>query len=405
MAAGRLAEAARIWGDVLAISPEHAQAHFHLGQHAVYLKQFGKARSLLERAAQFAPDDPAIPHSLSFIFRVQGDKDAEMAALARALAIDAYFFPALLSKAMLLERTGQKKAAAQVYKDALTISPPDEQLTPAIRQSLQHGRELARENSAALDAHLDVRLASARTRHPGANLERLEECKSVLAGSRKVYTQQPSMLHFPRLPALQFYDNKDFPWIEKLESATDAMRQEFLRVFREDNGNFSPYVSHPAGTPLNQWAELNHSSRWSALYLWRDGNSVAENCARCPDTAAAVQAAPMLELPRLGPTALFSLLAPHTRIPAHTGSTNVRLVLHLPLIVPPGCGFRVGNETREWEEGKAWVFDDTIEHEAWNGSDKLRVILIMDIWNPHLTLAERDLVSELLTGLREFNGE
>jgi aspartyl/asparaginyl beta-hydroxylase (cupin superfamily) len=113
----------------------------------------------------------------------------------------------------------------------------------------------------------------------------------------------------------------------------------------------------------------------------------------------------MLELPGLGPTALFSLLAPHTRIPAHTGSTNVRLVLHLPLIVPPGCGFRVGNETREWEEGKAWVFDDTIEHEAWNGSDKLRVILIMDVWNPHLTLAERDLVSELLTGLREFNGE
>jgi aspartyl/asparaginyl beta-hydroxylase (cupin superfamily) len=57
----------------------------------------------------------------------------------------------------------------------------------------------------------------------------------------------------------------------------------------------------------------------------------------------------------------------------------------LPLIVPDGCAFRVGGETRAWEEGKAWAFDDTIDHEAWNRSDQLRAILIFDVWNPHLT--------------------
>jgi aspartyl/asparaginyl beta-hydroxylase (cupin superfamily) len=99
---------------------------------------------------------------------------------------------------------------------------------------------------------------------------------------------------------------------------------------------------------------------------------------------------------------MFSLLKPGTRIPPHTGVTNVRLVTHLPLIVPEGCGFRVGNDTRQWVPGHAWVFDDTIEHEAWNDSDKLRVVLIFDIWHPHLTPPERALITALTEGVNAF---
>jgi aspartyl/asparaginyl beta-hydroxylase (cupin superfamily) len=86
---------------------------------------------------------------------------------------------------------------------------------------------------------------------------------------------------------------------------------------------------------------------------------------------------------------MFSILEPHTRIPPHTGSSNVRATVHLPLVVPGGCGFRVGAETRIVEAGKAWAFDDTIEHEAWNDSAEPRAILILDTWNPFLTEAER----------------
>ena len=86
------------------------------------------------------------------------------------------------------------------------------------------------------------------------------------------------------------------------------------------------------------------------------------------------------------------MLKPHTRIPPHTGVTNTRAIVHLPLIVPPGCGFRVGGETREWQEGTAFAFDDTIEHEAWNDSDELRAVLIFDVWNPHMTAGDRELL-------------
>jgi aspartate beta-hydroxylase len=101
---------------------------------------------------------------------------------------------------------------------------------------------------------------------------------------------------------------------------------------------------------------------------------------------------------------MFSLLKPKTRIPPHNGVTNVRLVTHLALIIPEDCGFRVGNDTRQWVPGRAWVFDDTIEHEAWNESDKLRVVLIFDIWHPHLTPPERALITALTAGVNAFSG-
>jgi aspartyl/asparaginyl beta-hydroxylase (cupin superfamily) len=102
---------------------------------------------------------------------------------------------------------------------------------------------------------------------------------------------------------------------------------------------------------------------------------------------------------------VFSILEPRTRIPPHTGVNNARLICHLPLIVPPGCGFRVGAETRAWEPGKAFVFDDTIEHEAWNDSERMRVVLIFDIWHPDLTPPERAMITAMMAGMNAFVGE
>ena len=113
---------------------------------------------------------------------------------------------------------------------------------------------------------------------------------------------------------------------------------------------------------------------------------------------------PLADQPGFAPTAMFSALAPNTRIPAHTGSTNVRLLTHLPLILPGPARFRVGNETRPWKMGEAWVFDDTIEHEAWNDADELRVILIFDVWNPFVEEGERPLVNALLKARSDFFG-
>jgi aspartate beta-hydroxylase len=76
--------------------------------------------------------------------------------------------------------------------------------------------------------------------------------------------------------------------------------------------------------------------------------------------------------------------------------------VHLPLVVPGNCRFRVGSETRRWQEGKAWVFDDTIEHEAWNDSDVPRAVLIFDTWHPGLSTGERELLRTAVPAIQSF---
>jgi aspartyl/asparaginyl beta-hydroxylase (cupin superfamily) len=140
---------------------------------------------------------------------------------------------------------------------------------------------------------------------------------------------------------------------------------------------------------MRQWKALNNNLDWTAIHLLQNGRRVETNAKHCPKTLAAVARMDQPHVPGASPNAMFSLLAPRTRIPPHTGVANTRLVCHLPLIVPPNCGFRVGATTRDWSVGEAFVFDDTIEHEAWNDSDELRVVLIIDLWPPALGAADR----------------
>ena len=112
---------------------------------------------------------------------------------------------------------------------------------------------------------------------------------------------------------------------------------------------------------------------------------------------ALLEGLPQPDIPGASPNAMFSLLAPKTRIPPHVGISNTRLVCHLPLIVPEGCWFRVGAETRLWKTGEAFVFDDTMEHEAANPSDELRVVFICDVWHPDISPTERAAVAALIS--------
>ena len=235
-----------------------------------------------------------------------------------------------------------------------------------------------------------------------ATRDRFEEGLEIYAGLKPAPKQEPILLNYPRLPAIPFYDRALFPWLPELEAATDTIKTELEALLSADFDAFAPYIQYPKGAPVNQWGELNHSRKWTSLFLWRDGEKQQEVCGRCPQTTALLERLPMAEQDGFAPTAVFSALQPQTHIPPHTGSANVRLLTHLPLILPGPARFRVGNRTREWEMGRAWVFDDTIEHEAWNDADALRVILIFDVWNPYLAEGEKALITAMMKAQRQF---
>jgi aspartyl/asparaginyl beta-hydroxylase (cupin superfamily) len=200
-------------------------------------------------------------------------------------------------------------------------------------------------------------------------------------------------------------ERSQFDWVESLESKTETITAELRAALAQEQAEFKPYIAYEQGAPVNQWHELNHSTRWSSYFLWRDGAPQAEHLARCPQTARALANVDMADIGGLCPNAMFSALAPHTQIPPHHGETNARVIVHLPLVVPEHCRYRVGYEQRQWTVGEVLIFDDTIEHEARNDSDELRVVLIFDVWNPLLSSGERELVRMLSAATREFQSQ
>jgi aspartyl/asparaginyl beta-hydroxylase (cupin superfamily) len=349
-----------------------------------------------------APADPRVPMTRALIHRVRGEFAAAVGALDDALELDPYNFLALLSKGAILEQSGGPKAAAAVYKNAIKIAPAADELPPGLTAPLARARDVVARQEAALHAHLLKRVGEVRGRFPGERLGRFDEALEIFSGRSRPYVQEPLLLHYPRLPAIPFYDEDLFPWLAELEAATPVIQEELAGAMEKGSHAFAPYIAYPKGAPVNQWGELNHSRRWSSFFLWRDGRRQDEACALCPRTAALLESLPMARQPNFAPTAMFSALEAGTHIPPHTGSANTRLLVHLPLILPGPARFRVGAETREWEIGRAWVFDDTIEHEAWNDAEELRVILIFDIWNPLLSEAERELITAMMAAKNEF---
>ncbi|MFI4966641.1 MAG: aspartyl/asparaginyl beta-hydroxylase domain-containing protein [Caulobacterales bacterium] len=360
------------------------------------------ALGLLREAERAAPGDKALKMQRAMVLRTMGDLAGAVAALDEALSLDAYDYVARLSKAALVERISGERAAATDYRNALAIAPADDDLPTPLRAPTERGRQVVARTMAALEDHLKARTGAVKAEVSGAAQRRFDESVGILSGRGKVYTQEPLLLHYPRLPAIPFYDREQFPWFAELEAATDTIRAELDGALAAAKDDFAPYIAYPKGTPVNQWGELNHSKRWSSFFLWKDGARQDGACRLCPKTAALLDSLPLSDLPGYAPTAMFSALEANTHIPAHTGSTNVRLLCHLPLILPGPARFRVGGETRDWKMGEAWVFDDTIEHEAWNDADQLRVILIFDIWNPLLEPDERELVRALLSARQEF---
>jgi aspartate beta-hydroxylase len=360
------------------------------------------ALALVLEAERAAPTDIALKLQRAMVSRAMGDLTGSLAALDDALSLDPYDYMALLSKGAVVEKLDGERAAAAVYKNALKIAPPADQLPPPLVGPTERARRIVARTQDALEAHLRQRAGAVNARTSEEARRRFDESIGIFSGREKVYVQEPLLLHYPRLPAIPFYDRSLFPWFAELEAATDTIRSELEGALAASKDDFTPYIAYPKGAPVNQWGELNHSRRWSSFFLWKDGARQDGACDLCPKTAALLAGLPMAEQPDFAPTAMFSALEARTRIPPHTGSTNVRLLCHLPLILPGPAGFRVGGETRSWKMGEAWVFDDTIEHEAWNDADQLRVILIFDIWNPYLDEGEKELVTALLRARREF---
>ncbi len=358
------------------------------------------SRRIFEALAASGRGDASVHLGLAYACMALGDGTAAQVAIDAALALDPHDLRALVFKADQLQATGAAGAAAVFYRQAADCVPQGVQLPAELQSLWARATAMASQPQQRFEAQLRAHV----TQQCGEPLSaRFAMSLDILAGKKQIYSQQPRQYYFPGLPQVQYFERSDFPWLDDVEAATPRIREELLSVMAQPKA-FSPYVQSDHERPSKDRGGMLDNPDWSAFFLWKNGVPVEGNLARCPQTMAALAGAPLTRMSGRSPSVLFSLLRPGARIPAHHGIVNTRLIVHLPLIVPPGCEFRVGNETRPWVEGKAWVFDDTIEHEAWNPTDRTRVILLFEIWRPELTSAERAQICAMFDAIDRQRG-
>jgi hypothetical protein len=352
---------------------------------------FASAREMLEKALELDGTRPELWIKLSAMRKASGDLRGALAAVDRGLAVTPLDFSALLYRAVLLDALDDPTAGEE-FGNALAQAPPDSEVPEPMRPALAHGRKKWEAHQRALERHLIAALPDL----PASARAKAERFISNTSRRTRHFHQEPSNFHYPGLPEVEFHERGGFTGLDALEQATDEIRAEFDALVAAEAAEMVPYIQYPERVPLRQWRELNQNPKWTAIHLLQNGNRIDGNARHCPRTMEVIGGLSQPVVPGASPNAMFSLLAPRTRIPPHTGVANTRVVCHLPLIVPLDCGFRCGETTREWRVGEAFVFDDTIEHEAWNDSDELRVVLIVDLWAPALSPAEREAVASVI---------
>lgn len=350
-----------------------------------------EARARLEALQSAGWRHAYIDLGLAYTARDLQDWEAAVAAADAVLAAEPANAAALLIKADGQRVRGRHAEAVALYATALKL-PRLAEAAPVLVRDLDRAAVIVRDHAAAMARAVEARLTSAGIL-PEAP-PRFLQSLSILRGERRVYAQRPLQYYYPGLAAIEFFDPASFPWVADLESAADAIRDEALAVLA-DRSRLKPYVEKDHGPQVAE-VDIAGSSRWTAFFIYKSGELIEENAAMCPQTLAALSRVPLTGASGAMPSVLFSVLEPGAHIPPHHGMTNTRLIGHLPIVAPPGCSLRVGSETREWRYGKTLIFDDSIEHEAWNRGTETRVVLLFDVWRPELDAAERRAVSEYL---------
>ena len=380
---------------VLAIDNEEPTARNWLGADALARTDAATAAVHFEIACKREPRERSHWINLATAHRILDHAERERVALEEALAIDQTDLLALVRIAELHERLGEETPAAERWSAVLVLSLSINDPSSEFADILSHAKQYVGERQQKLAEAIERALADKLAEGSVRDRLRMRRAADAWLGKRPIFTNHCEGLHYPFLPADEFFGAEHFPWLGQLEAATATIVAELKTILADTATALTPYISLPPGVPASKWSGLDKSLDWGAFHLWKEGERFDEACARAPHTAALVESLPICHLPGRAPNVFFSILKAGSHIPAHTGVTNVRGVVHLPLIVPDGCEFRVGGETRSWLQGRAFAFDDTIEHEAWNRSERDRAILIIDVWNPYLSDHERAMIRSL----------
>lgn len=362
---------------VLRIDPTDAAVQLELAQVLCNLQQPADAAALLRQALRDRPEQPMGWLLLGEVLDLLGDTLA--ASKARFQAITR------------AQKSGQWTEISNTHPAIV------ERVTASIGKLRQERREHLMQS---FDEVRRAQGASTVSRVEQALLGYLGEIDATPPDAR----QRPKFLYIPGLPDRPYHDPLLQPWAPMLAAGWHDLRDEALSLLGDDQ-NFESFLGLKPGEVRPEYVGGSvPNPAWDALFFYRHGQRYDTNHARCLKTSSLIDSIPLCRVENQAPEVCFSVLRPGSTIMPHHGVTNSRLVMHLPLVVPPDCALNiVGAGEHRWREGELMMFDDTYQHEAWNRSGQPRVILLMDCWNPHLDTAERQAIRQLVEAIDRFD--
>jgi aspartate beta-hydroxylase len=363
---------------------------------ALQAGRHSEAVQLFRQAQPASPQNITLYIGLAYAFAGLGDMRQAEQAIDQALRLDPRNIRSLIFKGDRRAVAGETRKAASFYDAALRSASTVPQIPQDLTADLARIQSLTQSIMREYENEILQRLKDQGFSRPERS-PRFQRSLDILVGKSNIYAQEPTAYYYPELPQIEFYERNQFDWAEAVEAHTEAIRGALLDELNQSEDLFGAYVQgddRPHVDPHNMVGNTD----WSARFFWKDGHRQEEALSRHSAVEQALSHAPLCDIPGATPSVLFSRLKPHAAIPPHNGLLNVRLICHLPLVIPGNGFLRVGSQKRSWTEGELLVFDDSIEHEAANQSDAERVILLFDIWRPELSKEEQDLIRALLSG-------
>ena len=188
-----------------------------------------------------------------------------------------------------------------------------------------------------------------------------------------------------------FYSLEEYPWLKKFQDNFEQIMLELKNTL--DKPLVELHKSTWAGErPDYLTSPTDKNTAWKTYTFKFFSIKHLPNYESCPTLAKLIDSCPEIV------TAEFSMLEPGTHILPHRGYTNLVLRSHLGMIIPEGdLGIRVGEETKTWKKGEYLIFDDSIDHEAWNKTNEKRIVLMIDFVPKDAKLSGKEIATKIMS--------
>lgn len=388
--AGKKAEAKALMEEVLGIDPNETRALSFLAQAAVKSQNFDDAISFINRVIQVEPDLVGHRHSLGLCYDSKQDFEASIKVYREAIDLDPSNAVSYLFYGCAATMVNEGARATSAFSAAFQLDPgmmaalESGDIPPIMRERIEFASHYL---ETALNALHQAAVQDTAKRFPGEDLSRVAQ--GVWAGQDVKYKdqkQRPTVFYMPDLKPKAIFDRGSFRWLPELERAHADILTEFEAA--KDKAQSEMGLTAHLGAQI----EVDDPDFWRTIHLYRNTTEIEENTALFPKTVELLKSLPLSQLGGKTVSAYFSILAPDARIPGHNGQVNTHATVHLPLVTNEKARIQIGDKWYGWQEGKAFVFDDSFEHRVENLGDEPRVMLVFEIWNPYLSLAERTAV-------------